>query len=410
MRIAILTWTARRAGGVESYLDVLIPALRRAGHEVAFLHEVDAPVTRERLSLGDGVTVISAETAGADAALAQLRAWQPDVLYAHGFADPELEARAQAIAPEIFFLHNYYGACISGHKAFAAPARRPCNKPFDAACLLYYFPRRCGGLSPVTMALDFSRQRRRLALLRNCRTIVTHSTHMQQEYERYPGLEGRVQTIPYFTHAKAEPTVPEGVRPDGGSSPVRLAFLGRLEPLKGACTLLTALPAVAAALGRPLRLDVMGEGSERADLEARAKAMVGQHSGIEVVFHGWCQDPKVRELLGSSDLLVVPSLWPEPFGLVGLEAARLGVPVVAFDVGGVREWLKEGVNGFLAPGDPPTAAGLAAVIARCFSGADQLTRLRAGARAVSSMNPDFDAHLAVLLGILQSTAGLSVGR
>ena len=67
-----------------------------------------------------------------------------------------------------------------------------------------------------------------------------------------------------------------------------------------------------------------------------------------------------------ADLLVVPSLWPEPFGLVGLEAARHRLPVAAFAVGGIPDWLRPGVNGYLAPGDPPTPGGLADAIIACL--------------------------------------------
>ncbi len=76
----------------------------------------------------------------------------------------------------------------------------------------------------------------------------------------------------------------------------------------------------------------------------------------------------------------MPSLWPEPFGRVGLEAGLYGVPTAAFAVGGIPEWLCDGANGHLASGEPPTASGLADAIWRCLTDRDHFTQLCDGAR------------------------------
>jgi len=79
-------------------------------------------------------------------------------------------------------------------------------------------------------------------------------------------------------------------------------------------------------------------------------------------------------------LFVMPSLWPEPVGRSGLEAGLAGVPAVAFAVGGIPEWLSEGENGHLAPGNPPTAAGLAEAIVRSLANPDHQAELGRRAR------------------------------
>jgi glycosyltransferase involved in cell wall biosynthesis len=79
---------------------------------------------------------------------------------------------------------------------------------------------------------------------------------------------------------------------------------------------------------------------------------------------------------------------------VGLEAARHGVPAAAFAVGGIPEWLEDGVNGRLAPATPPRAEGLGDAIAACLRDPAEFYRLRAGARAAATraqMGPHVDA-------------------
>lgn len=107
-----------------------------------------------------------------------------------------------------------------------------------------------------------------------------------------------------------------------------------------------------------------------------------------------------------SDLLVVPSLWPEPFGLVGIEAGSLGIPAAGFASGGITDWLLPGETGELAPANPPTAEGLADAIARALADQEHYDRLRWGAWDFSKQF-DLDRHVAQLEAILHASTPIS---
>src|SRR6185295_1565509 len=114
---------------------------------------------------------------------------------------------------------------------------------------------------------------------------------------------------------------------------------------------LEALPIIQQALNRPLHVTFAGDGLQRELWQQRATRLQGTCEGLSFDFPGWVSGDRYESLLAGSDLLVMPSLWPEPFGLSGPEAGLRGVPVAAFDVGGISDWLKDGVNGYLAPAD-----------------------------------------------------------
>ena len=151
MRIAILTQTSGPVGGLATYLQLVIPALAEHGHDIGFWHEFGPPPTADRLALPPGSPSWSVEALGVEEALSSLRAWRPDVLFAHGLSDPDLEARTLEIAPGVFVAHAYYGTCISGAKAFKFPTTKPCDRRFGWPCVANFYPRRCGGWSPITM-------------------------------------------------------------------------------------------------------------------------------------------------------------------------------------------------------------------------------------------------------------------
>jgi glycosyltransferase involved in cell wall biosynthesis len=145
-----------------------------------------------------------------------------------------------------------------------------------------------------------------------------------------------------------------------------------------------------------LRVTLGGDGPERERWQALAMRL-----GIDARFPGWLDAAGRDAAIRRATLVAVPSVWPEPFGLTGLEAASMGVPAVAFDVGGIREWLTDGDNGLLAPGSPPDASALADAITRAILDPSVLARLSSGARRRAA-ELTLDRHLDRLEPILLS--------
>ena len=398
MRIAIVTRSRRKIGGVEQYLDALMPELLDRGHEVAFWCEFDLPHDRQSIALPAGIPSWCAAELGGTTSCAKLREWKPEVVYCHGVENTSAEAEMQTIAPAIFFAHQYNGTCISGSKTWKFPVTTPCSRRFGWQCLLHYYPHRCGGLNPLTMFDQYRRQARQLDVLHKYQMVVTHSDHLRREYLQHGFATENVLKIPF--------PIGRGVsalREPSAGDPSKLAFLGRMDPLKGGRFLLKALPLASAALSRPLHLTLAGDGPERPALERQAAQVRLAHPDVTVEFAGWLDKVERDRLLAESDLLVVPSLWPEPFGMVGTEAGLQGTPVAAFAVGAIPEWLSDGVNGHLAPGDPPTAGGLAQAIAACIADRKTYDGLREGARRLAQRYT-MPRHLDALLDILARVA------
>jgi glycosyltransferase involved in cell wall biosynthesis len=397
MRIAIVNWSNRRFGGTGTYLSSLMPALAGAGHEIAFLHEVEEPGDQPRLPIPTTSPSWSVSALGLERAIQSMREWRPDVLYAHGLLDPDVEEKTLDVAPAVFFAHDYYGTCISGAKTFTRPIVQPCARQFGWQCLGQYYSRGCGGLSPITMVTQFVKQRDRLELLRRYAAIVTHSSHMQEEYIKHGLAATRVFKVKYGSKIGAAESVRVRAPRDPGA-PWQLLFVGRMDKLKGGRELLSALPRVVQRLNRPLLLTFAGDGPQRASWQTLAADLTRREPRLTVDFRGWIGRDALDGVFAGADLLVLPSLWPEPLALVGLEAARHSVPTVAFDVGGISDWLKSGTNGLLAPGNPPTVDGLVDALATVVSDPALHRRLTEGAARLSG-DFSFDVHLELLQSV-----------
>jgi glycosyltransferase involved in cell wall biosynthesis len=129
-----------------------------------------------------------------------------------------------------------------------------------------------------------------------------------------------------------------------------------------------------------LRLLVAGDGPARASIERLAQPL-----GDAVVFAGFRRD--VVDLLGASDVLLLPSRM-DAFPTSLLEAASVGLPVVATAVGGIPEIVDDGRTGLLIDG-PPTSAGVARAVGRLLD--DPALRMRQGRLARASFEARFTA-------------------
>ena len=384
MRILLANEARTGAGGVETYLSAVAEGLRTRGHDVALLFANSASE--------NGATPIVVEPSwsvadsGLPAAVDHARAWRPDVCFAHNMRNLDIDEALLSGGPVVKMMHGYFGTCVSGQKAFLAPSPVACARICGPGCLLHYAPRRCGRLRPIEMFENYQWASRQRSLFPRYRSMVVASAHMRGEYVAHGVAPDRVQAIPLFAAAAAE------ARTNGAAS-ADVLFLGRMTDPKGPSLLLDAVHAASTLLGRPVSVVMAGDGPLRDELRARASCL----AGVEAEFPGWVGTQARGDLFARAALLAVPSVWPEPFGLVGLEAAAFGVPAVAFDVGGIREWLADGESGRLIP--PGDTRAMGAAIAAIVRDPAERGRLGRGARAAAArLSPE--AHLSRLEAVL----------
>lgn len=166
-----------------------------------------------------------------------------------------------------------------------------------------------------------------------------------------------------------------------------LLVAGRLNPVKGHPQLFEAMKTVTAA-DPDCELWVVGDGEARGDYERMVKDF---GLGDRVRFLGQRED--MPEVFASADIVLVPSMWEEGFGLVALEAAATGRPVVAFDVGGLSALVHHQHSGLLVPRGDTTA--LADAILSLLRDDALRTRLEAGTGKVAE-SFTLDRHIANL--------------
>jgi len=329
LRLAFLTpdWTPN--GGVATHVRLVARALAAAGHRVHVLYRNPSDGVSE-----PGVSIELLKPSP-DAAIDQLMTFRPDVVHFHAFNDVGVEARALAEFPATKTLH-VFDYCPSGTK-FHHALDRNCTVETSVACLPRQAYLRCTLSKRPTV---WWRQYRFATTMnthnRAISRLIVASQFVKDEAVRTGYAADQISVVPYFT------TLPP---PAPSPRPNHLLFVGRLTREKGVDFLFDAL----AKLEGEWTCTIVGDGMAAPALRADAARL-----GISgrVTFAGWLNGRALEAEFTNASVVVVPSRWPEPFGIVGIEAMAHRRPVVAFRVGGIPEWLSDGTAGFaVAPFD-----------------------------------------------------------
>lgn len=156
-------------------------------------------------------------------------------------------------------------------------------------------------------------------------------------------LAGWVQTIHHG--------LPERLLVPKSATPAYLAFLGRICPEKAPNRAIE----IARRSGLPLKLAAKVDKVDVEYFEERIRPLL-RVPGIDYI--GEISDDEKSDFLSGAIALLVPISWPEPFGLVMIEAMACGTPVIAFDAGSVREIVEDGVTGFIVADEADAVAAL----------------------------------------------------
>jgi glycosyltransferase involved in cell wall biosynthesis len=316
-------------GGREVHVRRFADESARTGHH-------NSITSAERLLAGEApVDALTGVVTSEDADLAVLHSrtsWQS----------------ARAIAerlPVVAWVHDQSFVCpasISWYRKTGAA----CSLPLGPWCVTRAYTHHCNARRPDRNLANVRAVGRTLADVPALRAVIVASRYMADRLAAGRVPREMIRVLPYFVRPPVSP--PEPAR----ETPTRVLYIGRLNETKGVEVLISAM----AQLPEDYELQIAGDGYALEALKEHARCVgLGEH---RVTFTGFLRDDaEIQAAYAGAAVVAIPSLWPEPFGIVGLEALGHGKPVVASRVGGIPEWMHDAEFGYLVrPNDPAQLA------------------------------------------------------
>jgi len=332
MKVVWINDEATFTGGAETYIYQSAQELaKRYDVENILLYSAESRIDHEYAKVFSFATVI------ADLKQ-QLKLLEPDIIYVHQVNNMEIIKELLEIEiPVVSFVHDHKHFCLREHK-YTTIGNQTCTKAVGVECYgcLGFLNKKSS--FPYISINSVSNVRAIQNLLKKFDHMVVASDYMKEHLLLHEFEEKKISKITLFSKP-ANNLEFKNIIPNEK----RFLFVGQLVRGKGVDTLLNAF---AKLQSKEALLDICGDGKQREELEEKAKSL-GIASRIK--FHGKVTSDELSGYYSTAYAVIVPSRAPETFNLVGVEAMKHAKAVIATDVGGIKEWLKDGKNGFSFP-------------------------------------------------------------
>jgi glycosyltransferase involved in cell wall biosynthesis len=255
----------------------------------------------------------------------------------HNIFNPAIVRFCLQLRPVFKFVHSPVMVC-PGKDKFWRHSEKPCNISYGVHCFWHIYTQGCANRHPkrVWNAWNYVRFEINEAANRY-KKIIVMSDFIRQGMMECGIREEQIECNPYFTNKI------DFVSDNSDQLIKKILFVGRLISSKGPHIMLKALSGLLSERN-DVRLEIIGDCMIRASLVQMVEDM-GLNKRVS--FKGWLKKEDIDKAIEESYIVIFPSIYPEAFGIAGIEAMMHGKPVVGFNVGGVSTWLKNEVTGFL---------------------------------------------------------------
>ncbi|MGK2961549.1 MAG: glycosyltransferase family 4 protein [Gemmatimonadaceae bacterium] len=266
---------------------------------------------------------------------------KPDAVVLHGRSSWGAVEDFAGDWPTIAWVHDQSFVCPAAISWFRN-SRAACTLPLGPWCVWNGYVRHCNARHPAANIRNVRAVAKTRSRVPQLDGVIVASEYMKTRLVSGGVEPAQIDVLPYFVR------VPEPPPDRSAENPFRILYLGRVNEMKGMDVLIAAM----ARLPGHYELHIAGEGPALEGVRIQAReAGLGES---QLTFSGFLPDSEsVNALYASAAVVAVPSLWPEPFGIVGLEALARGKALVASRVGGIPEWMVDGDYGHLVTPDDP---------------------------------------------------------